>query len=164
MTTFEKLCKADHILAWMGEDRYSEIKPLQQKTDIGASNIVEWQQLAESIDVLHSKSRTRARGVDKETALVKTPVKHPIPPCPVPSHQPTKRDCKKSIDYKQLHEEGVVEEKRRRVEKYPLPKAVARPNQGWKPKSRSYKERNHRNKVQTLVKWQQPAITYRCAP
>ena len=57
MSTFEKICKADHILVWMGEDRYCEVKPLQIKTGTSVSNIVEWQQLAESVDLLHSKSK-----------------------------------------------------------------------------------------------------------
>ena len=116
MTTFEKICKADHVLVWMGEDRYSEVKPLQIKTGVSAGNIAEWQQLAESVDLLHSKAKGRARRVEKATASISTPVKHPKPVSPARTCQPSKRDSKVSIDYKQLHEDGVFEEKRRRVE------------------------------------------------
>ena len=65
MSTFEKICKADHVLVWMGDDRYCEVKPLQIKTGSGVSNIAEWQQLAESMDLLHSKSSNRARRAEK---------------------------------------------------------------------------------------------------
>ena len=117
MSTFEKICKADHVLVWMGDDRYCEAKPLQIKTGSGVSNIAEWQQLAESVDLLHSKSTNRARRVEKSTASVKTPTKHTSFPSPI--RQLSIRDRKRSIDYKQLHEDGVYEEKKRRIEKYP---------------------------------------------
>ena len=122
MSTFEKICKADHILVWMGEDRYAEVKPLHVETGLGSGNIVEWQQLSESVDLLHSKSKNRPRRVEKATTSISTPVKNPRHPNPVSTRQPTKRECKVSIDYKQLHEDGVFEEKRRRVDKY-LPKS-----------------------------------------
>ena len=119
MTTFEKICKADHVLVWMGEDRYSEVKPLQIKTSLSAGNIAEWQQLTESVDLLHSKAKGHARRVEKATASISTPVKHPKPVSPARMRQLSKRDSKVSIDYKQLHEDGVFEEKRRHVEKFP---------------------------------------------
>ena len=31
MTTFQKLCKCDDVLLWLGESKYAEIKPLQSK-------------------------------------------------------------------------------------------------------------------------------------
>ena len=117
MSTFEKICKADHVLVWMGEDRYCEVKPLQIKTGSGINNIAEWQQLAESVDLLHSKSKNRVRRIEKANASVKTPTKHTG--FPSPTRQPSKRDRKRSIDYKQLHEDGVYEEKKRRIDKYP---------------------------------------------
>ena len=126
MTTFEKIYKADHVLVWMGEDRYCEVKPLQIKMGSGASNIAEWQQLTESVDLLHSKSKNRARRVEKATASVKTPTKHTSFPSPV--RQPSKRDRKRSLDYKQLHADGVYEEKKWRTDKYPPPQAVDRRN------------------------------------
>ena len=117
MSTFEKICKADHVLVWMGEDRYCEVKPLQVKISAGVSNIAEWQQLAESVDLLHSKSKSRARRIEKANASVKTPTKGIN--LPSPTRQPSKRDRKRSIDYKQLHEDGVYEEKKCRIDKYP---------------------------------------------
>ena len=117
MSTFEKICKADHVLVWMGEDRYCEVKPLQVKISAGVSNIAEWQQLAESVDILHSKSKSRARRIEKANASVKTPPKRINLPSPV--RQPPQRDRKRSIDYKQLHKDGVYEEKKRRIDKYP---------------------------------------------
>ena len=121
MTMFQKICKVDHVLVWMGEDRYSQVKPLQIKTGTCAGNIAEWQQLAESVDLLHSKAKSRAHRVEKATASIKTPTKQPKPKLlsPVYTRRPTKRDSKILIDYKQLHEEGVFEEKRQHVEKYP---------------------------------------------
>ena len=74
--------------------------------------------MAEGVDLLHSKSKSRAHRVEKSTASVKTLTKHTIPS---PVREPSKRDRKRSIDYKQLHEEGVYEEKKRRVVNYPPP-------------------------------------------
>ena len=54
MSMFEKLCKSDHILIWLGEERYAEVKPLQTKH--GHNNFAECQLLSESIDHLHQKS------------------------------------------------------------------------------------------------------------
>ena len=117
MSTFEKICKSDHVLVWMGEDRYCEVKPLQVKTSINVGNIAEWQLLAESVDQLHSKAKNRTRRVEKGNASVKTPTK--TFNIASPTRQLSKRDRKRSIDYKQLHEEGVYEEKKRHIVKYP---------------------------------------------
>ena len=75
MSTFEKLCKSDHILVWLGEDRYAEVKPLQ--TQRGHTNFVEWQLLSESIDHLHQKSAAckRPRHASKATASISMPKK-----------------------------------------------------------------------------------------
>ena len=53
MTTFEQLSKADHVLVWLGEDKYGEVRPLHIKT--GVNNILEWQHLAEAIHHMHEK-------------------------------------------------------------------------------------------------------------
>ena len=53
MSTFEQLNKANHVLVWMGEDKYGEIKLLHIKTGIG--NVLKWQHLADSIQHLHEK-------------------------------------------------------------------------------------------------------------
>ena len=120
MSTFEKLCKCDHILVWLGEDRYAEIKPLQ--TQRGHTNFVEWQLLSDSIDHLHQKSLTNkhTHRASKATASISTPKKRKPSP---PSHArvPNKRESKIHIDYKQFHEDGIFEIKQRN-EKY-LPKS-----------------------------------------
>ena len=41
MNTFEKICKSDHVLLWLGDDKYSEVKLLQIRS--GTGNIADWQ-------------------------------------------------------------------------------------------------------------------------
>ena len=53
----------------------------------------------------------------KSNASIKTPTKRTQIQSPV--RQPSRRDRKQSIDYKQLHEDGVYEEKKRHIVKYP---------------------------------------------
>ena len=124
MSTFEKLCKADHVLLWMGDDRYLEVKPLQVKSSVG--NLVEWQQLEESIDHLHEKNllTKRHHRTARSTASIRTLMKktktntstHTVsPPC---TRTGIKRESKVSIDYKQFHEDDTFEEKKRRTEKF----------------------------------------------
>ena len=121
MSTFEKLCKSDHVLVWLGEDRYAEAKPLQLKGRSG--NRMDWQVLSESIDFLHEKNITSKnyRRVKKCTASVSTPKKTVTPRSVSPSRtrQGTKRRNSVSIDYKQLHEEGVLEVKKRYTSNLP---------------------------------------------
>ena len=118
MSTFEKFCKSDHALIWLGDDKYAEVKPLQIK----GSNIAEWQLLADSTDHLHEKNRKnkkQQRRTERSTASVSTPTKTVSK---LPSQQKTrtssKRDSKVAIDYKQFHEAGTWEEKRRKIEKF----------------------------------------------
>ena len=124
MSTLEKLCKSDHILVWLGDDCYAEVKPLH--TERGHNNFAEWQILAESIDHLDQRSTNpkRQRRVAKSTASISTPTKRksmsPIPPPRTRSSN--QRDRKVHIDYKQLHEDGVIEVKDRTNEKY-LPRS-----------------------------------------
>ena len=114
MSTFEKLCKSDHILVWLGEDRYAEVKPLQTQT--GHTNFIEWQLLSETIDHLHQKSAAaackRPRRASKATASISTPkkVKTTNPPR---ARMTNRRDSKIHIDYKQFHEDGTFEPKQR---------------------------------------------------
>ena len=114
-STFEKLCKADHTLIWLGDDKYSEVKPLQVKR----SNLVEWQH---SIDHLHDKNKSNKnqRRVERATASVCTPKKCPNPLSPTPESTRSTRKCdsKVSIDYKQFHEMGTLEEKKRKLDKF----------------------------------------------
>ena len=122
MSTFEKLCKGDHVLLWLGDDRYAEVKPLQTKR--GYNNFVEWQQVAESIDHLHQKNTSgkRQRHLAKSTASISTPTKRKIQSPPPQNRISSKRESKVHIDYKQLHKEGVFEIKQRTSEKY-LPRS-----------------------------------------
>ena len=117
MSTFEKICKSDHVLLWLGDNKYSEIKPLHVTVETG--NIAEWQRLAESIDHVHERNQSAKhnRRISRATASVKTPTKKIV--SPPPTRSVNKRDRKASIDYKQLHEEGIYTEKKRKVEKYP---------------------------------------------
>ena len=74
METFEMLFKADHVLAWLGDDKYSEVKLLHTKA--GNENIAEWQLLAELINHLHEKrnsnvSHTRPAKANASTVLKK---------------------------------------------------------------------------------------------
>ena len=105
----------------------------------------------ESVDLLHSKSKNRARRVEKSTASVKTPTKHTLPS---PARQPSKRDRKRSIDYKQLHEEGVYEEKKTENRKLPPPKAVDHPSYVKKLKNILCKTRKHQNTMKPVKQWQ----------
>ena len=99
MSTFEKICKADHILAWLGEDRYSEVKPLHIKT--GTGNIAEWQLLAETIDHIHAKrtSVQTQRRPSKATASISLKKKNYLrmydePMSPPSTRKGTKCDSK----------------------------------------------------------------------
>ena len=40
MNTFEIICKSDHVLLWLGDDKYSEVKLLQVRGSTG--NIADW--------------------------------------------------------------------------------------------------------------------------
>ena len=117
MNTFEKICKSDHVLLWLGDDKYSEVKLLQVRDSTG--NIADWKRLAESIDLVHErnlKAKYNQR-VSRATASIKTPTKKPASPLTIRASN--RRDRTISIDYKQLHEDGIYEEKRRKVEKFP---------------------------------------------
>ena len=127
MSTFEKLCKADHILAWLGKDRYSEVKPLHIKT--GSGNIAEWQLLAEYVDHMHDRSTSvqTQRRPSKATASISLKKKDYLqmydePVSPPRTRKGTKRDSKVKIDYKQFHNEGTTANKQKGKERI-LPKA-----------------------------------------
>ena len=127
METFEMLFKADHVLAWLGDDKYSEVKLLHTKA--GNENIAEWQLLAESINHLHEKrnsnvSHNRPAKANASTTLKKRNYlrMYDEPISPPTTRRGTKRDTKIDIDYKQFHSEGLVGSKKNRTDK-PLPKA-----------------------------------------
>ena len=124
MTTFEKINKADHVLVWLGEDRFSEVKPLQIKSGIG--NVLEWQLLAEAIDHTHEKRLSTHKPIRRPDRATDTARAKPIvdismsPTC---TRTGKKRDSKVAINYKQYHAEGVREAKSPHKEK-PLPRAT----------------------------------------
>ena len=72
MSTFEQLNKADHVLVWMGEDKYGEIKPLH--IEMGIGNVLEWQHLAEAIQHMHEKrlssKQQKSHGVKTSSAAM----------------------------------------------------------------------------------------------
>ena len=123
MSLFEKICKADHILAWTGEDRYLEIRLLHVKGGMG--NLMEWQLLADSVEHIHekrltSKKQSRPRRATTSTSCVIITEEEPI--SPQTTRRGTKRDSKIKIDYKQYHREGVTANKVSKTEKI-LPQA-----------------------------------------
>ena len=124
MKLFEKICKADHILAWTGEDRYLEIRLLHVKGGMG--NMAEWQLLAETIEHIHekrlaSKKQIRPRRATTSTSCVLVTEDEPV--SPVTTRRGTKRDSKIKIDYKQYHQEGIVANKISRTNKV-LPRST----------------------------------------
>ena len=49
--------KADFVLLWLGDNQFAEVKPLKTVTNTLGS-LVEWQQLTDSVHILHEKRRT----------------------------------------------------------------------------------------------------------
>ena len=124
MKLFEKICKADHILAWTGDDRYLEIRLLHVKS--GRGNMTEWQLLAETIEHIHekrlaSKKQTRPRRATTSTSCVLITKDEPV--SPITTRRGTKRDSKIKIDYKQYHQEGIVANKFSKTDKV-LPRST----------------------------------------
>ena len=118
MNLFEKICKADHILAWTGEDRYLEIRLLHVKGGMG--NLMEWQLLADSVEHIHekrlaSKKQVRPRQATTSTSCVLITEEEPV--SPLTTRRGTKRDSKIKIDYKQYHREGIAANKVSKTEK-----------------------------------------------
>ena len=148
MSTFEKLCKSDHTLIWLGDDKYAEVKPLQIK----GTNIAEWQQLADSIDILHEKNRSskkQQRRAEKSTASVSTPKKSKLhSPIKTSARVSSKRDSKISIDYKQLHEVGAFETKKRKTEKF-LPRGSGPSETRLEAQKQITQTKEHARKVVT---------------
>ena len=123
MTLFQKICKADHILAWTGDDRYIEIKALHVKSGMG--NLAEWQLLTDSIEHIHekrlmTKKQTRPRRATSSTSCTVVTEEEPV--SPATTRRGTKRSSKVKINYKQYHEEGITNTKIPRTSKT-LPRA-----------------------------------------
>ena len=123
MSTFEQLNKADHVLVWLGEDRYGEVKPLHIKSGVG--NVLEWQHLAEAIHHTHEKRITskQQKRPDKSTNIksYSEPFIESTGPNPTPKRG--KRENSLNIDYRHYHSDGIRTAKSPRNEK-PLPKAT----------------------------------------
>ena len=123
MSTFEKLNKADHVLAWLGKDKFGEVKPLHIKAGVG--NVLEWQHLAEAIHHMHEKriSSKQQKRPDKSTTIKPhiEPDKDPRTPEPTKQNQ-GKRESSLNIDYKHYHSNGIRSAKSPRGDKV-LPKA-----------------------------------------
>ena len=124
MSSFEKINKADHVLVWLGEDKFSEVKPLQIKSGIG--NVLEWQLLSEAIDHTHKKRLSNQRATprpDRSTDTAKSNQVVDITVSPPHTRTGRKRDKRVKIDYRQYHAEGIRAAKSLCKEK-PLPKAT----------------------------------------
>ena len=121
MSTFEQLNKADHVLVWMGEDKYGEIKPLHIKTGIG--NVLEWQHLAETVQHLHEKrlSSKQQKRPEKPTSI-NTPAPQKQPQNDKMVQKRGKHESSLNIDYKHYHSDGIRSAKSPRNDK-PLPRA-----------------------------------------
>ena len=96
MMMFQKLCKCDNVLLWLGESRFAELKPLQSLKGIGTHQ--EWQVGSDCVNHLHEKNMSSKRprkplsNTSTNIALVTSP-------------RGTKRKRNK-IDYKQYHKDG----------------------------------------------------------
>ena len=134
MTMFEQINKTDHILVWLGEDKYGEIKPLQVKSGIG--NVQEWQQLSESVNHMHEKrlSAKTQRRPEHSTASVQSFAQAPTPATNQKSPQPTRKwakcDSSVLIDYKQYHTDRIRASKSPQTAK-PLPVPQDHQLQDW---------------------------------
>ena len=122
MSLFEKLCKCDSVLIWLGESTYAELKPLQ--TPKGLGPLQEWYLAAECILHLHEKNlaakrprkptSTRSSNLATKQSTNSKPDKDCV--------QDTKHR-RKDIDYKQYHNEGTVVSRSPVSANKPLPRA-----------------------------------------
>ena len=121
MSTFKQLKKADHVLVWLGEDKYGEVRPLHIKS--GAGNVLEWQHLAEAIHHMHAKriNSKQQKRPDKSTTIK---VHNKPDPRTVEStrQKQGKRKSSLNIDYKHYHSDRIRSAKSPLGDK-PLPKA-----------------------------------------
>ena len=128
MTTFEKLCKCDSVLIWLGEGTFAEIKPLQ--TPKGLGPLEEWQLAADCIQHLHEKNLAakRPRKPVSNTASNIAITTNKTAPTTDKNNEPEKGIKRKraDIDYKQYHSVGTLSAKSPkspRTSQKPLPKA-----------------------------------------
>ena len=98
MSTFQKLCKCDDVLLWLGESRFAEVKPLQTSKRAGC--LQEWQLASECVDHIHEKNLS-AKRPRKPINKRSTDIAHTASP------QGTKRK-RSEINYKQYHTDGTL--------------------------------------------------------
>ena len=128
MNMFEKLCKCDTVLIWLGESTFAEMKPLQTPKGIGP--LQEWQLASECIKHLHGKNLVAKRPrkpVSNFSSNIAT--KQPTTPSAsagtvkgMDSAKEMKQKCL-DIDYKQYHSDGTVTVRSPRSSHKPLPRA-----------------------------------------
>ena len=122
MTLFEKLCKCDTVLIWLGESTYAEMKPLQTPKGIGP--LQEWQLASECIMHLHEKNLTakRPRKPISTTSSNLAIKQSSTTKSNKDVRQGTKRR-RMDIDYKHYHNDGTVISRSPGSTKKPLPRA-----------------------------------------
>ena len=98
MTTFQKLRKCDSVLLWLGESKFAEMVPLQNRK--GAGPLQEWTLASECINHLHEKNIASKRP-RKPMLTTSTDI------APATSPRGTKRK-RAEIDYKQYHNDGIL--------------------------------------------------------
>ena len=98
MSTFQKLCKCDNVLLWLGESRFAEVKPLQNTKGVGP--LQEWQLASECVNHIHEKNLS-AKRPRKPISKRSTDI------APTISPRGTKRK-RSDIDYKQYHTAGTL--------------------------------------------------------
>ena len=98
MSTFEKLCKCDNVLLWLGESRFAEVKPLQ--TSKGVGPLQEWQLASDCVNHIHEKNLS-AKRPRKPISKRSTDIAQTVSP------RGTKRK-RGEIDYKQYHTDGTL--------------------------------------------------------
>ena len=109
-TPLDMFVKADFVLLWLGDNRFAEVKPLRTATNTLGS-LVEWQQLTDSIHVVHDK-----RQKEKKARKPRQPKQPRQPEQTLETDSPAvstprkgrKRESKVQIDYKSMHNEGLT--------------------------------------------------------
>ena len=99
--------KADFVLLWLGDNRFAEVKPLKTVTNTLGS-LVEWQQLTDSVHILHEKRRTEKKARKPRQPRQSKPTAKPTSPAVSTPHKGCKRQSKVQIDYKSMHNDGLT--------------------------------------------------------
>ena len=105
-TPLDMFVKADFVLLWLGDNRFAEVKPLKTVTNTLGS-LVEWQQLTDSIHVVHEKRRMKKKVRKPRQLRQSKPTSKPDSPSVSTPRKGRKRQSKVQIDYKSMHNEGL---------------------------------------------------------